>query len=302
MDEWSSGAVNTCAFMITRNPSNRRVVQDQHGRRSWNAFRKVSGAFLQAVGNVFSEPLSLTDVSLTPDQSDALIKYQRRLPHPTYLGEHAFLVAEIVDMESSSIKIHRALVKHGMISEAPIAPPGMLSPRHTTEDEHPVKTVGNNKEFPASTCIYWPFYGWAEISSCASLFLIEIAKRVGNRRGLSFFSVELNKVLRQKRLLWSEREENREVVGSLGTVAGPSGSERHGREESTTVDDQLPIATGGAARVMSSGGVDELPNYGELSAEGVADDDHEHEEMLTANATDELPSRVVDHLPSHQNS
>ncbi|KAA8568704.1 hypothetical protein EYC84_007705 [Monilinia fructicola] len=131
---------------------------------------------------------------------------------------------------------------------------------------------------------------------------IEIAKRVGNRRGLSFFSVELNKVLRQKRLLWSEREENREVVGSLGTVAGPSGSERHGREESTTVDDQLPIATGGAARVMSSGGVDELPNYGELSAEGVADDDHEHEEMLTANATDELPSRVVDHLPSHQNS
>lgn len=238
-------------------------------------------------------------------------------------------------MESSSIKIHRALVKHGMISEAPIAPPGMLSPRHTTEDEHPVKPSAITKNFPhqlASTGLsmggqklvvallcfwYEEWKRWCRLQREERDFReqIEIAKRVGNRRGLSFFSVELNKVLRQKRLLWSEREENREVVGSLGAVAGPSGSERHGREESTTVDDQLPsysdstmggltiqVATGGAARVMSSGGVDELPSYGELSAEGVADDDHEHEEMLTANATDELPSRVVDHLPSHQNS
>ncbi|RAL59328.1 hypothetical protein DID88_006933 [Monilinia fructigena] len=259
--------------------------------------RKVSEAFLQAVGNVFSEALSLTDVSLTPDQSDALIKYQRRLPHPMYLGEHAFFVAEIVDVESSSIKIHKALVKHGMISEAPITP-GMLAPRHTTEDEHPVKPSAITKSFPASTCIYWSFNGWSEISRCASLV-----------------SVELNKVLRQKRLLWSEREENREVVGSLGTVAGPSGSERQGREESTTVDDQLPsysdsttggltiqVATGGAARVMSSGGLDELPSYGELTAERVTDDDHEREETLNANAIDEFSSSVVDHLPSHQNS
>ncbi|KAB8296888.1 hypothetical protein EYC80_002297 [Monilinia laxa] len=295
--------------------------------------RKVSGAFLQAVGNVFSEPLSLTDVSLTPDQSDALIKYQRRLPHPMYLGEHAFFVAEIVDMESSSTKIHKALVRHGMISAVPITP-GLLAPRHTTEDEHPVKPSAITKNFPhqlASTGLslggqklvvallcfwYEEWKRWCRLQREERDFReqIEIAKRVGNRRGLSFFSVELNKVLRQKRLLWSEREENREVVGSLGTVVGPSGSERQGRAESTTVDDQLPsysdsttggltiqVATGGAARVMSSGGVDELPSYGELTADGVADDDHEREETLNANAIDELSSSVVDHLPSHQN-
>ncbi|QSZ30893.1 hypothetical protein DSL72_000451 [Monilinia vaccinii-corymbosi] len=294
--------------------------------------RKVSGAFLQAVGNVFSEALPHTDHSLTPAQSDALIKYQRQLPRPMYLGELAFFVAEIVDMESSSVKIHKTLIEHGMISEAPITPPGMLAPRHNTEDEIPVKTSAITKNFPhqlaptglsmdAQKSVLALLYFWLdEWKRWCRLQReerdvreqIERAKRVDNRRGLSFFSVELNKVLRQKKLLWTEREENREAVGSPSTVAGPSGSGRREREES--IGDQLPsygdsimggltiqVATGGAARVMSSGGVDELPSYGELTAEGGTDNSGV-EETLSAGAIDESSGSVDDHSPSHQKS
>ncbi|KAF7879405.1 hypothetical protein EAF04_000601 [Stromatinia cepivora] len=272
--------------------------------------RRLSGAFLHAVGNVFSEPHPLTDVSLNPAQADALIKYQRHLPHPMYLGERAFFVTEIVDMESSSVKVQKALIKHDIILEAPTtSAPGMLAPRHSMEDEIPVKTAAITKNIPhqlASTglsissqklvvallCFWfeeWKRWSRLEREERDITEQIEVARRVENTRAIAFFSLELGKVQRKKRLLWSEREENREIVGSSSNAPGLSGMRDH--EERITADaasDQLPsygdstnptlhgftiqIATGEAARVRS-GGVDELPSYGDWTTEGGANDD-----------------------------
>jgi len=59
------------------------------------------------------------DVDLKPGQADALLGYQLALPHPRYLGENAFFVAAIVGSESMSRKVHKALIKHKIISPYP---------------------------------------------------------------------------------------------------------------------------------------------------------------------------------------
>ncbi|KAJ8065413.1 hypothetical protein OCU04_006101 [Sclerotinia nivalis] len=298
--------------------------------------RRLSGAFLHAVGNVFSEPHPLTDVSLNPAQADALIKYQRHLPHPMYLGERAFFVAEIVDTENSSVEVQKALIKHDIILEAPTtSAPGLLAPRHSMEDEIPVKTAAITKNFPhqlASTglsissqklvvallCFWfeeWKRWSRLEREERDLTEQIEVARRVDNTRAIGFFSSELGKVQRKKRLLWSEREENREIVGSSSNVRGPSGM--RDREESLTTDaasDQLPsygdstnsiqIATGGAARVRS-GGVDELPSYGDWTSERGANGDDGVAQSHDHGAIEESQSQSTDDvnkLPSQQSS
>lgn len=270
--------------------------------------RRLSGAVLHAVGTVFSETPHFTDVSLTPAQADALIKYQRRLPHHMYLGERAFFVAEIVDMESSSVKIHKALIKHGMILEAPNTSNPASNSRHAAEDEMPVKTSAVTKNFPhqlASTGLsirgqkfvvvllffwYEEWRRWCRLEreerNCKEQ--LENARRVNNTRGISFFSSELNKISRKKRLLWSEREENRGAVGNPDGAVGSSENQR-GRPEldgvgelpsyrdSTTHGITVQVDTGGAARVSGRGGVDELPSYGELTTQQQVTDANQNE-------------------------
>ncbi|KAF7949000.1 hypothetical protein EAE96_008177 [Botrytis aclada] len=291
--------------------------------------RRLSGAFLHAVGNVFSEAHPFTDVSLSPAQADALIKYQRRLPHPMYLGERAFMVTDIVDMESSSVKIQQALITHGIILEAPATlEPGMLAPRHGMEDEPPVKTAAITKNFPhqlASTslsisgqklvvallCFWfeeWKRYCRLEREEKDLREQIEVARRVDNIRAIGFFSLELDKVSRKKRMLWSEREENREVVGgSSSNVSGSSETRARGEGlVGNASEDQLPsygdstthgvtvqLDTGGAARCLSSGGLDELPSYGDLTTDsGTASNDGVGG-ASSSSAVDESPNTGV---------
>ncbi|THV55888.1 hypothetical protein BGAL_0002g00430 [Botrytis galanthina] len=299
--------------------------------------RRLSGAFLHAVGNVFSEAHPFTDVSLTPAQADALIKYQRRLPHPMYLGERAFMVTDIVDMESSSVEIQKALIQHGIILEAPTAlEPGMLAPRHSMEDEYPVKTAAITKNFPhqlASTslsisgqklvvallCFWfeeWKRYCRLEREEKDLKEQIEVARRVDNTRAIGFFSLELDKIARKKRMLWSEREENREVVGSSSNVSGPSETRARGEGlAGNASEDQLPsygdsmthgvtiqLDTGGAARCLGSGGLDELPSYGDLTTESGTTSHDGVEEASSSNAVDESPNTDVVHQTSKDHS
>ncbi|KAK6601811.1 hypothetical protein H4I96_07152 [Botrytis cinerea] len=277
--------------------------------------RRLSGAFLHAVGNVFSEAHPFTDVSLSPAQADALIKYQRRLPHPMFLGERAFVVTDIVDVESSSVEIQKALVNH---------------------DEHPVKPAAITKNFPhqlASTnlsiggqklvvallCFWfeeWKRYCRLEREEKDLREQIEVARRVDNTRAISFFSLELDKVSRKKRMLWSEREENREVVGASSNASGPS--EARGRGERLAGDaaeDQLPsygdsmmhgvtiqIETGGAARCLSSGGLDELPSYGDLTAESATPSNGGVARASSSDAVVESPNTDVANQSSKNQS
>ncbi|CAD6442845.1 65033eb1-ed3a-4619-89a6-e1fe771522cb [Sclerotinia trifoliorum] len=300
--------------------------------------RRLSGAFLHAVGNVFSEPHPLTDVSLNPAQADALIKYQRQLLHPMYLGERAFSITEIVDSETSSIEVQKALIDHDIILGAPAtSAPALLAPRYTMEDEIPVKIAAITKNFPqqltstglsissqklvvALLCFWseeWKRWSRLEREERDLTEQIEVARRVDNTRAIGFFSPQLTKVQRKKRLLWSEREENREMVGSSSSnVRSPGSSGTRDREELPVSDaasnnDQLPsygdstnsiqIATGGAARV-SSGGVDELPRYGDWTSErGVNDNDDGVEQSHENIAIEESQSRgseEVNKLPS----
>ncbi|KAF7901868.1 uncharacterized protein EAF01_007166 [Botrytis porri] len=301
--------------------------------------RRLSGAFLNAVGNVFSEAHPFTDVSLSPAQADALIKYQRRLPHPMYLGERAFMVTDIVDMESSSVKIQKALIKHGIILEAPTTlEPGMLAPRHSMEDEHPVKTAAITKNFPhqlASTslsisgqklvvallCFWfveWKRYCRLEQEEKDLREQIEVARRVDNTRAIGLFSLELDKISRKKRMLWSEREENREVVGgSSSNVAGPSETRARGENlAGNASEDQLPsygdsmthgvtiqLDAGGAARCLSSGGLDELPSYGDLTTESGTISNEGVERTSSSNAVDESSNpNIVNQSSKDQSS
>lgn len=218
-----------------------------------------------------------------------------------YLGERAFFVTEIVDTETSSVEVQKALIEHDIILEAPAtSAPGLLAPRYSMEDEIPVKTAAITKNFPqqlaatdlslssqklvvALLCFWleeWKRWSRLEREERDLTEQIEVARRVDNTRAIGFFSPQLVKVQRKKRLLWSEREENREIVGSSTSNVGLSGSsgirDRGENLVSDAASEQLPsygdstnsiqIATGGAARV-NSGGVDELPGYEDWTSE-----------------------------------
>lgn len=312
--------------------------------------RRVSETVLHAFGNVFFESRPVLDVSLTPAQSDALIQYQSRLDWPLYLGERAFQVTNIVDSESSSVKIQKALLKHHIILEEPTTAVRVAQMRHTIDREIPVKTERITKNFPhqlASTGLsmsgqklvvallcFWheEIRRWYRLEAEEREIRgqIEYATRVNNTRALSFFSAELNKLHRKRRLVWSQREENREMVGGTSNSAGPSGMsgvatvasraigvnagiEEHG----LTTDgarDQLPsyvdstmhggttqVATGGAARIPSTGSVDELPEYENLVAQGDANDNGGAEMTANDDVVEGLESTgAVDQLPGHQ--
>jgi hypothetical protein len=61
----------------------------------------------------------VNDVDLTPAQADALVTHQLSLPDPSYLMKDSFLVAGITESQSISVKVYKALLKAGIISEAP---------------------------------------------------------------------------------------------------------------------------------------------------------------------------------------
>ncbi|TKA62501.1 hypothetical protein B0A49_13147 [Cryomyces minteri] len=62
---------------------------------------------------------SAGDVNLSPQQADALVKYQLRQPDPRHLARESFYVADIVSTELISKWVHESLVKHGIINQDP---------------------------------------------------------------------------------------------------------------------------------------------------------------------------------------
>lgn len=59
------------------------------------------------------------DVNLTLAQADNLVNHQLSLSHSQYLDEEAFYPAEITESIAKSVKVHKALVKHGLILPPP---------------------------------------------------------------------------------------------------------------------------------------------------------------------------------------
>jgi hypothetical protein len=62
---------------------------------------------------------SPNDVDLSPAQADQLVAYQLTLPFPLYLDPLSFFMAQITSSKTISGKVHRALIKHGLIAPPP---------------------------------------------------------------------------------------------------------------------------------------------------------------------------------------
>jgi len=62
---------------------------------------------------------SKDDVDLSPQQADQIVAYQLASKYPRYLGENAFFVGGVTDSEANSKKVHKGLVKHGIIHPIP---------------------------------------------------------------------------------------------------------------------------------------------------------------------------------------
>jgi hypothetical protein len=56
------------------------------------------------------------DVDMSPQQADDLVEYQLGLSFPRYLTEASFFVAHITDNKTFSQKVHKALLKAGIIA------------------------------------------------------------------------------------------------------------------------------------------------------------------------------------------
>ena len=63
----------------------------------------------------------VNDVDLTPAQADALVTHQLSLADPLHLTKDSFFIAGITQSHSISGKVYNALLKAGIISEAPSA-------------------------------------------------------------------------------------------------------------------------------------------------------------------------------------
>jgi hypothetical protein len=73
-----------------------------------------SRMILNAIPNFAND--SPNDVDMSPKQADDLVEYQLSLPFPRYLTEASFYVARITDNETFSQKVHKSLLKAGIIA------------------------------------------------------------------------------------------------------------------------------------------------------------------------------------------
>ncbi|KAF1356220.1 hypothetical protein BDV97DRAFT_286522 [Delphinella strobiligena] len=89
------------------------------------------------------------NVNLTLAQADNLVSHQLSLPHPQYLDEKAFYPAEITDSIAKSVKVHEALVKHGLILPSPATLDGVEYLGEGPEDNAmmTVNVAGITKDF-----------------------------------------------------------------------------------------------------------------------------------------------------------
>ena len=88
----------------------------------------------------------VNDVDLTPAQADALVTYQLSLSNPLYLTKDSFFIAGITDSQSLSSKVHKALLKAGVISEAP-PEDQTLSPTSSYPHPPPLNTNAISRNF-----------------------------------------------------------------------------------------------------------------------------------------------------------
>jgi hypothetical protein len=89
----------------------------------------------------FTDDNAEDDATLSPTQADAIVKHQLALPFPRYLSEESFFVAGVTDNKPYSLKVHKALLKNGLIRAPPAA---------GHEDDmtvHTVNTQGITKNF-----------------------------------------------------------------------------------------------------------------------------------------------------------
>ncbi|KAK8219852.1 hypothetical protein M8818_000826 [Zalaria obscura] len=70
------------------------------------------------IGNLnvgFPSPTTKGSIDLSPLEADLLVHHQLAQPQLQYLSPIAFSAAKIVDNESTSVKIHKALTKNGIL-------------------------------------------------------------------------------------------------------------------------------------------------------------------------------------------
>ena len=162
------------------------------------------------------------DVDLSPVQADNLVRYQLGLAYQRYLDELSFFLAGIVDTESQSKKVHKALIKNKII--LPI--PESESSNSANEGvQMPVNTAGVTKGFASQLAIIsvhaqrklvGMLFFWEE--ECMRWKLLDaeekdILSALENEDGNRDLAVALEAVELKKKLLPSQRGERTENVG-----------------------------------------------------------------------------------------
>jgi hypothetical protein len=179
------------------------------GGRKFSFSRMIQNAF-----PVFAND-DPNDADLSPRQADDLVEYQLSLPFPRYLTEASFFVAGITDNKTFSQRVHKNLLKAGIIS----AP----SPNNS---QPPVTTAAIGKNFAnqlshisihAQRKVVGMLFFWEE--ECTRWMLLdqeeaEILKAIGEgneeNRDLD---LALQAVEMKKKLLPSQRAEHTANVG-----------------------------------------------------------------------------------------
>jgi len=161
------------------------------------------------------------DVNLSPEQADALLRYQLLLPHPRYLSDTSFFVAGIVGAESLSKKVYKALVKNEIILPVPEAG---SSAGVSSDVQMTVNTDGVTKNFASQLAaisihaqrkLVGMLFFWEE--ECTRWKLLdaeekEIRDALENGEN-SDLRVALEAVEMKKKLLPSQRGESTANVG-----------------------------------------------------------------------------------------
>jgi hypothetical protein len=89
------------------------------------------------------------DVEMSPQQMDALVRAHINSRNPRYLDAHSFLIAGLVDNESTAEKALKACIKHGYILPVPQSPeeaaargPSPMTVNTNAIDKHFANNVG----------------------------------------------------------------------------------------------------------------------------------------------------------------
>lgn len=97
---------------------------------------------------------SRNDVDLSPAQADNLLRHQLALPQPRYLDAQAFLMAGIAQSPSNSTKVHKALLKAGIVLPAPMSSTDAAAGSQQQPEQHmTVRTAAIGKGFASQLAI-----------------------------------------------------------------------------------------------------------------------------------------------------